>query len=160
AKGCSVFASWMQAVLVALVMTCGAQALADDSADRSELADQIRKLGPSNSQEVRLEAVRWVIKHLERPDATDAMPALIARIRNDADAMVRGKAAEALGLIANRQKPKVCPLAIVEAFEDKNEDARQLAIGVSGLFTDFASGSKEILLRCLKKGDRDVRSAA
>ncbi len=81
--------------------TSDAPVRGDDQSERTQIAARIRRLDPSNSQKERLEAVRWFIGHAERPSSTAATPALIRCLKNDGNAEVRGKAAEAVGLIAN-----------------------------------------------------------
>src|SRR5262249_12964966 len=69
---------------------------------------------------------------------------------------VRRDAVLALGLIANKLG-KPCPLAVLEALLDKEDEVRWQAMACTPLFKTFAPGSVEVLLRCAKSESADVR---
>jgi HEAT repeat protein len=55
---------------------------------------------------------------------------------------------------------KPCPLAIIEALLDKDEQVRMMADVSASLFKSAAPGSVEVLLRCTKSDDPNVHSGA
>jgi len=132
----------------------------EELAEEAPFAAQARRLEPSNPLKYRLEAIAWLDKNHDRPAAAQIMPALVRCLKEDVAPKVRGQAVQVLAIIAKAQKPTVCPLAVVEAFEDKSADVRSLAGTVSGLFTTFAPGSVDVLLRCMKNSDRDTKGTA
>jgi hypothetical protein len=122
----------------------------------AEFKDRVKHLDQTNPKLERLEAIKWLCRHAEAKDAHLAISALEQCIRKDPEAKVRENAIEALGLITKeRQEP--CPLVIVEALLDKDIYVSQMANALAGLFTKYAPGSVEILLRCARSERATLR---
>ena len=137
-----------QVVLLAVLLMPPA-APASDTRQRAEeqlFAAEARKL-TAKTKEVRLAALQWMRKYCARPGARDAMPALERIIRHDPDAAVRAAAVEALGMIAYQRPPRVCPLAVVEALLDDDADVRDKALCYSGMYREFAPGTRAVAVK-------------
>jgi hypothetical protein len=147
----------MAAAVVPILLAAHASA---EGSPEASFAAQARRLEASSPLKDRLEAIAWLIEHHKQPLAAQAMPALVRCVQQDVSADVRGKAAEALALIAYEQKPRVCPLTVIEAFEDRDREVRSLAAGASSMFRVFAPGSVDVLLRCMKNTDPDTKLSA
>ncbi|MEX0701094.1 MAG: hypothetical protein WD069_03275 [Planctomycetales bacterium] len=130
------------------------------------MKEQATRLDPKNSVAGRLEAIAWLNRHSEAHNAHLAIPALERCIRDDREARVRAYAIESLALIAGaspldgaREKPEdSCPVVIIEAMLDEEEMVRQFADVYAGQFASYAPGSLDVLLRCAKSENVDVRA--
>jgi HEAT repeats len=129
-------------------------------AEDDEFSARVAMLSPDTPRDERLAAVRWILKQCARPAATKAVPAVERCAKHDADAEVRYRAVEALGMIAYQQRPRVCPLAVAEALLDKDADVRGITSGVTGLFKEFAPGSVDVFLKCARHDDANVRAVS
>jgi HEAT repeat protein len=77
-------------------------------------------------------------------------------IREDPDAGIRADAVGTLARIAEgRREP--CPLVIIEAMLDKDEQVSQTAGAQAGRFKTFAPGTVDVLLRCAGSDDPRLR---
>jgi hypothetical protein len=133
--------------VAALAPSAGAAHEAVGQPTDAEFRAQAKRLDPANPAAERLAAVQWLKRHLAAKNASLAVPALAQCIRKDADAKVRDAAVEALALIA-QQRREPCPLAVVEAILDPDDYVSQTADGYATLFTSFAPGCVDVLLRC------------
>jgi hypothetical protein len=138
----------------------GSRLVADEPTEEEQFAAQAKKLAPQAPKPERLAAAEWLIKRCARPAAPSAIPALERCIRQDPDEDVRFKAVEALAMIAYQPKHKVCPVAVVEAFLDKDAEVRSIAQGCAGMFREFAPGSAGVLLKAAGHPDPLARGPA
>jgi hypothetical protein len=122
-----------------------------------DFKEQTKRLSPKNCKLERLEAVEWLKRHAEAKNAQLAIPALERCIRDDPEATIREAAVLGLGMISKKRKDP-CPLVITEAMLDKDEFVSQMADGVAGWFKTYAPGSVEVLLRCAKSEDPELRA--
>lgn len=134
-----------------------AQARVEPKPTAAEFKAQIKRLDSKNAKQERLEAVKWLCRHVTAKDAHLAMPALEQCIRKDPVAKVRENAIEALGFIA-KERQEFCPLVIVEAMLDKDLYVSQMADALAGHFKSYPPGSVEILLRCARSESTKLRS--
>jgi HEAT repeat protein len=132
----------------------------EEPSEAQQFAAQAGKLGPSNSREQRLAALEWLLKRCSRPAALQVMPAVERCIRHDPDGKVRTKAVETLGMTAYQPRKKICPLAVLEALFDKDADVRNIAMGVSGMYKQFAPGALPLLFKAAAGKNPDLRGYA
>ncbi|HYT87290.1 MAG TPA: HEAT repeat domain-containing protein [Gemmataceae bacterium] len=123
------------------------------------IKEQLQRLDPKNDKTVRLEALKWLGQHEAVKNAGLAIPVLERCIREDPDSEVRCSAAYPLCGIALQQN-KPCPLALVEALLDKDEQVALSASNYVGAFKTYPPGALEILLRCVRSPNSHIRSGA
>jgi HEAT repeat protein len=148
------FASWF-VVVVASAFPC-ADAPVRAEATEEAVKEQVRRLEPTNETATRLDALKWLNVHSRDKNAGLAIPALERCIHEDPESTVRAEAVLDLGLIAkDLQMP--CPLVLVEALLDKEDAVRYQAESCTALFTKFAPGSVDVLLRCSRSENPSLR---
>jgi HEAT repeat protein len=123
------------------------------------VAQQVRRLDPKIlSKEERLKAAEWLARNCASKEADAALPALERSLRQDPDAQVRAKAAEALGSTLYQRKA-ACRLSLVEAvLEDKDEDVRAISFVFAATLEKLPKESLPILTRCLEHELPSIRS--
>ncbi|MBV9125013.1 MAG: hypothetical protein JO112_16790, partial [Planctomycetes bacterium] len=121
---------------------------------------QVQKLTPGHAREIRLEALDWMLHSGYRPKSDQALRAVEHCVKQDPDPEVRAKAVEVLGMTAYQHQPRVCPLAVLEALLDPDADVRNIAMGCSGMYREFAPGAREVLLKATRHEAPGVRSHA
>jgi hypothetical protein len=151
---------FLPALAVGALLWAGPRLVADEPTEAEQFAAQAKQLAPQTPKPERLVAVEWLLKCCARPPAPSAMPALERCIRQDPDVDVRRKAVEALAMIAYQPKHKVCPVAVVEAFNDRDAEVRSIAQGCAGMFREFAPGATEALLKAARHADPLARGPA
>jgi HEAT repeat protein len=149
-------------MLAIVLMPARAGASADKEPSFEDyIKRHVQQLDPKkHDQTARLAALKWLGESGATRYPGLILPALERCLRSDPAAPVREKAAELFGLTAFQQKPRVCPLALVEGMLDPDENVRGISYGVGSMFREFAPGSREVLLRCLQKGDSSTRANA
>lgn len=146
--------NWAAAFALVLPVA-GTQAAAPQPTEL-EFKEQIQRLERAKDKATRLESLRWFNRHAGADHAALALPALERCVR-DADEMeVRRDAVLVLALIAKR-RDKPCPLSVVEALLDKEDEVRWQAGASTALFQAFAPGSVEVLLRCARSENAGLR---
>jgi HEAT repeat len=148
-------------ILAALVFPCAVARAQFAPPTDAAFAEQAHRLGPKNDRATRFSAVKWLNAHSGAKNAGPAMPALERSARQEPDREIRGQAVLTLGLIA-RSLGKPCPLAVVEALLDREEEVRWQAQACAGCWPSgpFAPGSVEVLLRAVRSPDVGVRSSS
>jgi HEAT repeat protein len=117
----------------------------------SALAEQLRRLDAKQfDRPARLDALEWLHRNVRNAEADQALPALERCLRTDPEAEVRRKAAEVLGLLAFQSPRKLCPLALVEALLDPDEDVHAIASVYVSMYKEYPPGSVDVLLRCAR----------
>jgi hypothetical protein len=144
-------------MLCLIVSTSATIAAKAEDVQEADFAAHARKLDPSVPRKERLAALEWLITCSSHPAAGKVKAEVQRCLQKDADAAVRAKAATALGLIAFEREPRVCPQAVVEALRDGDKEVRDRALDAASLFRKFTPEAVDILLRCVKDGDRDTR---
>lgn len=86
-----------------------------------------------------------------------AIRALEQAARDEPDVEIRGRAIVTLGLMAHHQKLP-CPLALLRAMSDKDEEVRSHAGSVVALFTQYAPGAAEVLVKGTQSADPAIRT--
>jgi hypothetical protein len=150
------------APLTLVLATVPLDASADEEPSFADFVQRhVRQLDPkTNDQAARLAALKWMGESGATRYPALILPALERALRSDPAAPVREKAAELFGRTAYQQKPRVCPLALVEGMLDPDENVRGICYGAAAMFKEFAPGSHQVLLRCLQGGDSDTRANA
>jgi hypothetical protein len=148
---CPVFASIPSPIL--------AREPVEPQATDSEFKVQMKRLEPANTVLVRLEALKWLKGHCGAKNAAQAIPMVEQCIRADPEAIVRNAAVEGLASLA-RKRQEPCPLAIIEAMLDKDEMVSQTADLNAGHFKRFAPGCVEVLLRCARSANANLRGSS
>jgi HEAT repeat len=142
--------------LAAALLAAGQETGAPSAAD---FDTQIARLTPKASNEDRLQVAMWFRSNFASEHAKRAVPALEQLIRKDPDAKVREEAVISLSQIARRRK-QPCPLALVEATRDREEQVRWHAVAMAGLFKkDFEPGAVDVLVQGTRDEPYDIRSA-
>ncbi|MGD0896325.1 MAG: HEAT repeat domain-containing protein [Thermoguttaceae bacterium] len=78
----------------------------------------------------------------------------------DRNPSVRMAAVRAVGLNAFRAKKKLCPIEVIRALLDDNQEVRQTAANYTGVFERLPEEAFPVLVKALRHGDRDVRQSA
>jgi HEAT repeat protein len=126
---------------------------------KDSLADQIRVLDPKSEKAARLNAIQWLNRNTNEKDADLVVPALERCIREDPEGEVRQHAIRTLCQLVKKMKHP-CPLAVVKAMYDPVDETRWEAAVWAGLFSSYAQGSTEILLRGAKSEKAELRSTS
>jgi len=136
-----------------------APAVAKDGPSAADFDSQLARLTPTASKEDRLAVAKYCLRHFPSEHAKRAVPALERMIRKDPDAEVRLEAVQALTQFAYRHK-RPCPLALVEAMRDTDEQTRGWALVGAGMFKDrFDTGAPEALIAGAADDRPEVREA-
>jgi len=147
---------WLTSVLFAASVAATAVAQAA-TPTATEVADRVKQLAPDNPAARRVDALKWLNRHAKA--AADARPAVARCLTGEPNAGVRAAAVNTLALMAH-QLGEPCPVAVVEAVLDADEQTRINGSDTAGLFRTFAPGCVDVLLRAVKSKDADVRTGA
>jgi HEAT repeat protein len=153
-----VSAAILVAAISVLAAPRGAAAQPQTPTD-AQVKEQLQRLSPKTDKAVRLAALKWLDERSSAKSAVLAIPVLERCIREDPDRDVRCAALYTLGYIAVEQK-KDCPLVLLQAMLDPDENFSLCAATCVGFFKTYPPGSVEILLRCARSKSADVRIAA
>jgi HEAT repeat protein len=145
------------AALLAFLPPLGAGPDAPPTPTAAEFNKQLSRLERKDDKFGRLAVLKWLNQHSGAKNAGLAVPALERCIRADPHMPVRREAVLALARIA-RERKQACPLAIIEAFLDKEDEVRWQASAVMALFKTFAPGTVPILLRCARSEKSGART--
>lgn len=127
-------------------------------ATAEEFLAQAKRLGASQPRGVRFEAVRWLNAHYSDDAAgKPVIRALEQAASDEPDVEIRGRAIVTLGLMAHHQKLP-CPLVLLRAMSDKDEEVRSHAGSVVALFTQYAPGAAEVLVKGAQSADPGIRT--
>jgi len=133
--------------------------LADPDSREVEFKAQAGKLKTSDSIETRLDALNWIEQNAKDPYAKEVLPILEKYIKDEKKPTLRDKAVGAVAIIALNQRPRVpCPMILLEAIDDEDENVRQTAGCTSVVFRRFPPNCLDLLFRLEKKGHSDRRS--
>jgi HEAT repeat protein len=145
-----------------VLFTLGVLALSASAQDGPSAADfdaQLARLTPTATKEERLAVAKYCLRHFPSKHAERAVPALERLIRKDPEAEVRLEAVHALTQFAYRHK-RPCPLALVEAMRDPDEQTRGWALVGAGMFKDqFEPGATKALIAGAEDDRPSVRDA-
>jgi hypothetical protein len=108
--------------------------------------ERARTLTDKSPKDERLDALKWLTVYARAKNATLAVPALERCIRTDPEPSLRKWAVDVLATIAKTQSAP-CPLALVEAMFDKDEEVRTIASAWLTMFKTYADGSVAVLMR-------------
>ena len=89
----------------------------------ADFKDNLKRLEESKDKEVRLGILKWLSRHAWAKSAELAIPVLERTIRTDPVMEVRRETVVVLSAIA-RERKKPCPLGLIEALLDKDEEVR------------------------------------
>jgi hypothetical protein len=122
-----------------------------------ELSSLLEQAKPTNTKIVRLAALKK-LKDVGKADAKRTCTALAAYARED-DTEIRNGAVLAIGLSAVDRI--ACPLAIINAFDDDDDDEtiRANATSLSGLFKQFPKEAIPLLYAATQSKHTGVRSS-
>jgi HEAT repeat protein len=154
------FGHALLATLAALTLLTGQGRCGEKRSEGEELLAQLRRLEPGQSRDDRLGGLEWLQKHDLRGRAGMAIPAVERCLLKDPDPSVRARAAQALAHLALVRRPRVCPLALLKALEDREGKVREGAMTAALAFEEFAPGSPDQLVRCAADKDPSVRGFA
>lgn len=131
------------------------------------VAQLIRQLERSQPVRARRDAARKLQRVGKGTRA--AIPALKRSVRDDPDARVRMNAIVALTFQVRQRRTGVCPIEIIQAWEDKDANVRATAALHTGVFglripgrkeNEYPPGSAAILMRVVRSNEADLRSEA
>ena len=119
--------------------------------------EQLKKLNKTTPLEEKLKAVEWLERNCKFKDAKLAIPGLEQCIRADPEVRIRSASIRSLAFIELHLK-MTCPLVIVEAMLDKDEEVRVFAGSYATAFMRFAPECRKILLQCAQSDIVSVRN--
>jgi hypothetical protein len=123
----------------------------------AEVKEQARQVEQNKDKAARLAAVKWFNQRSWSKNAALGIPALEHCIRKDSQMELRREAVQSLAMIAKRLG-QPCPLVILEALLDREEEVRWQASADTVLFKTFAPGAVEVLFRCVRSEDDSMRA--
>jgi hypothetical protein len=148
---------WAALFLVWGLASAAPPAAIDRQPSEAAVQEQVRRLDRKKGKAERIDALKWLNGNSRTKHAGLAIPALEQCIHDDPAMEVRREAVLDLALIAkNRKSP--CPVAVIEAMLDREEEVRWQASACAGLFKTFDRGSVDVLLRCSRSEDASLRS--
>jgi len=148
------------ATLAALTLLAGQGRSGEKRSEEEELLAQLRRLEPGKSRDDRLGGLEWLQKNGHGRPVGMAVPAVERCLLKDPDPAVRAKAAQVLGWLAHLKKPRECPLALLQALEDREAEVRESAMSAALLFEEFTPGSADLLVRLAAGRDASIRGFA
>jgi HEAT repeat protein len=117
----------------------------------------LEKARPANPKEVRIEAIGDLEKaHIKNPEQVCR---LLEQYVGEEDVEIRSAALISLGLIASGAKME-CPLAIVEAIDDKDEGIRSNTQGLVYMFERFPAEATPLIFKAADSEETDLRDFA
>jgi hypothetical protein len=145
------------ALLCGVAVTALSREPLEAPATAAEVEDAIRLLESAKDKTTRSQAITRLKDYAQATAAGQAIAALERCAGDEPDSATRGQALVALALIAHHQK-QPCPLTLVAALLDKDDEVRGQAMNCLGLFESFPRGAVELLLRGMDSEDRLIRS--
>ena len=103
--------------------------------DQELVQTTIKQLQNTKDREGRLAILEEFRKHPNHANNQVYIPILKQLLRSDPDPKIREAVAEPLAYMVYANPPRLCPLELLQAYVDLDENVRSAAITYSTLFT-------------------------
>jgi HEAT repeat protein len=146
-----------RAAVLVVALVPGVTAAITRPPPAADFREQARRLEREKDKAARLDAIKWLNLYRTADNARLAIPALERCVRTDPEPEVRREAISVLCLIAWRLK-QPCPLPVIEALLDREDEVRWNAAACAGLFKTIPPEATDTLLRAAASADENIRS--